>query len=302
MVYKNNRTKNRRRYKTRYKTPHNYKTKKGASNSRPAVIFSVITFLVLAAVILVFAFGDNIYNFLDTSFNHIATTETETVLPTNSSKVIDTQKPTQVATNNVNQSSDFLTLCNAASLDVNDLDSKQIIFVKCSGTTCTLSTYEDKDGLYSPVLTNVSGNISQDGTASDMGPYDRYTPLGNFDIEFAFGTSKNPGTKLDYEDVNQASYWITDPSSLNYNKMIGDYATLFDFDTAINLWEYTVSYEYAIVFSYNRNPVDSSKGCAKFLHIGPSIEYGGVGIDRDNLVNVLKWLDPAKKPIICIFQ
>lgn len=299
MAYKNDRTKNRRRYKSRYRTPHNYKTKKSVSNSRIAVTVSVITFVVLACLIVVFVFGDTIYNFLDNGLKHISATETQKITQPATQMTVATEKPTEPK---VEQSDKFIALCKSAGLDVDKLDSKQIIFVKCNDTTCSLSTYEEKDKKFKAVLEDVEGNISQEGAVEDMGPEDRYTPLGNFNIEFAFGTSPNPGTRLSYEEVTEGSFWITDPASLNYNKMIGDDATLFDFDSAITLSEYSVSYEHAIVFSYNRDPVDKEKGCAKFLHVGPSTEYGGIGIDRDMLIEVLNWLDPDKSPIICIYK
>ena len=59
MEYKNNKTSNRRRYKSRYHSPHNYKTKRGGSSNRASILIGVATFLILASLVLVFTFGDN---------------------------------------------------------------------------------------------------------------------------------------------------------------------------------------------------------------------------------------------------
>ena len=69
MEYKNNKTSNRRRYKSRYHSPHNYKTKRGGSSNRASILIGVATFLILASLVLVFTFGDKIYSFLDTTFH-----------------------------------------------------------------------------------------------------------------------------------------------------------------------------------------------------------------------------------------
>ena len=69
MEYKNNKTGNRRRYKSRYHSPHNYKTKHTGSSNRAPILIGVATFVILASLVLVFAFGDNIYTFLDNTFH-----------------------------------------------------------------------------------------------------------------------------------------------------------------------------------------------------------------------------------------
>ena len=69
MEYKNNKTANRRRYKSRYHSPHNYKTKRSGSSNRAPILIGIATFVILASLVLVFVFGDNIYNFLDNTFH-----------------------------------------------------------------------------------------------------------------------------------------------------------------------------------------------------------------------------------------
>ena len=55
------------------------------------------------------------------------------------------------------------------------------------------------------------------------------------------------------------------------------------------------------MLDYNRDPVDRSKGCAKFLHVAYAPTYGGIGIAEYQLYDILMWLNPYLEPTISIF-
>lgn len=303
MQYKNNRTKNRRRYKSRYKTEHNYKTKKSAKSSRTAIIVGVITFLVLACLVVAFTFGGQIVNFFDNSFKHIAVAQTESTELTQST-LDSTEAATEETKEVVKQDEEFASLASKADFDYVDSDTEQVIFVGIKdddSNTASVSYFTKEDGKFEKEDGDIEGYISASGYAKDMGPYDDYTPLGIYNIEYAFGTAYDPGTSLEYYNVDYATYWVTDPASVNYNKLVESDVYTSDFNSALQLSEYSRSYKYAIVFDYNRNPVDSSMGCAKFLHVGVGPTYGGVGIPEDKLLDILDWLDPDSNAKICIF-
>ncbi|HET6533119.1 MAG TPA: hypothetical protein VFH03_21230 [Actinoplanes sp.] len=86
---------------------------------------------------------------------------------------------------------------------------------------------------------------------------------------------------------------------------------------AERLAAYPTQYEYAAVIDFNRPdpktvtwnatygeyvtswPVTVRRGSAIFLHInGKGSTAGCVSLGRTDLLRVLKWLDPAKKPRI----
>ena len=85
MEFRNDKTGNRRRYKSRYRSAHSYKPKRVKSSS-PAVLVAVLTFVVIASLVVVFTFGDSIYNVLDSKLESITATEKETVAPTDAKK------------------------------------------------------------------------------------------------------------------------------------------------------------------------------------------------------------------------
>lgn len=320
MEYKNEKTANRRRYKSRYHSPHNYKTKRSKSENRAAILVGIATFIVLTSLVLVFTFGDNIYKFLDDTFHPstisdakadaqgstlgvVAETATE---QGGSSKgfIPSITVPSEGAsTPQATQSADFERLLKASGLNAAKITSQQLIFVESSGTNATVYTFEkDSSGKWNQVLDPISGFTGEGGVKATTAPGDNVTPKGNFAVEYAMGTNEDPGTMLEYREIYEGMRWITDPASINYNRLLDDDAATEDFETYQDLTEYTVSYPYCLILNYNRDPVDPAKGCAKFLHISAApTPRGGVGISESDLYNILLWLNPSKKPYVCIF-
>ena len=60
-------------------------------------------------------------------------------------------------------------------------------------------------------------------------------------------------------------------------------------------------YQLGIITGYNRNPVTPGLGSAIFVHTWLEEGFttsGCVALDGDDLAKILKWLDPAKRPMI----
>lgn len=317
MAYKNDKTKNRRRYKTRYRSSHNYKQKRSSSQTKAAVLVSVLTFVVIASVIITFAFGDDIFNYLDKTFTSItqkspeekkpikisagATTEPEK--PTAAVTEAPTEAPTEEKKPEVKQDAAFLQLLKQNNIAETDIVGTQIIFVDANETdnTCKLYCYEkDSKGKWTKALSDFSGFVGAEGVSETMTPYEAKTPIGVFNIEYAAGTDYNPGTGLSYDQFGYDDYWVTDPNSVYYNRWMYTLSSC-DWSSAQELWDYTVSYPHCIVFDYNRTNIDHSQGCAKFLHVQDKpTSGGGIGISRTDIVTILKWLEQSKAPVIAI--
>lgn len=313
MEYKNYRTANRRRYKSRYHSPHNYKTKRSKSENRTAILVAVATFLVIASLVLIFTFGDNIYAFVNGIFNPaVSTADEATAAPTedpSAPTVGPTEQPTEDATAEpteppteppVKQSAAFLSLLSAAGLDADELTGSQMIFVQSSGTDATVYTYEkNSSGLWVQKFDPITGYVGAGGVKSYVAPEENATPSGTYRIEYAMGINADPGTALKYYKIEYGMVWITDPTSSNYNRWI---RTDEDGYPGQWLYEYTISYPYALVFDYNRVSVDPSQGCMKLLHVGTSAtKKGGIGIPQSSMRSILLWLDPDAEATISIF-
>ncbi len=305
MAYKNDRTKNRRRYKSRYRSAHSYKQKRSSSQTRAAVLVSVLTFVVIASLVIVFTFGDSIYTMLDNKLENLTATEASTE-PSTESTQPPTEPPTQAPTDPpVEQSDEFMTLLESSSMDLEDIKVNQMMFAQVDeeNLTCTITCFEkDETGLFVKPFEPISGYIGAEGADTMVAPYEAKTPTGLFKIEYAFGTRSDPGTALEYTQFTDDDYWITDPNSVNYNRWMSTYDG-GDWSTSQWLFEYTVTYPYAIVFNYNRDPVDPTQGCAKFIHVSyGATKNGGIGLSVDDILNLLYWLDPSDGPYIRIFK
>ncbi len=306
MAYKNDRTKNRRRYKTRYRSAHSYKQKRSSSQTKSAVLVSVLTFVIIASLVIIFTFGDSIFNSLDGALknaqsNNDATTPTTTA--TKAPTQPQTQPPTEAPTAPpVVQEDTFMQLLSLNNLTEEQLEGSQMIFVDADESTLTCKVYcyeKDDTGLWSQVIGPFNGYIGSAGIDEFVAPYESKTPTGVFKIEYAFGTRSNPGTGLDYTQFSYGDYWITDPNSTNYNRWM--YSTDYiDWSSAQELWQYTISYPYAVVFEYNRSPVDKTQGSAKFLHVKYGVTEGGIGVSENDILSILYWLNHYKTPYIAI--
>lgn len=306
MEYKNNKTANRRRYKSRYHSPHSYKAKHPSSGKRAPILIGIATFLVLASLVLVFTFGDRIYAFLDGTFHPsaIMPSEAETIGVEIASEPTEppepeTEAPTEAA---AAQGDEFTRLAAGAGLIVPELNTSQLIFVESSGTSATVYTYErNAEGVWLPKFGAMQGFVGAGGAAASSIPGDSVTPKGNFLIEYAMGTNADPGTVMPYTYLYYGLRWVTDPASINYNRLV-DSDTEVDYTDFQDLGEYTVSYPYALVLKYNREPVNSAMGCAKFMHVSDKpTSNGGVGVSESDLYNILMWINPEYRPFVCIF-
>lgn len=143
-------------------------------------------------------------------------------------------------------------------------------------------------------MSRVGEKIEGDGT----------TPGGDFALTFAFGRLKTgpPGIKLPYREATRDDYWIDDPESPDYNRWFhGETPTVSH--ERLRLGEGTHVYDYAVVMEYNTFPVVPGKGSAVFLHIWrdeKSPTAGCVSLSEENLLRILRWLDPKNNPIIRI--
>ncbi len=303
MAYKNDKTKNRRRYKSRYRSAHNYKQKRSSSQTKAAILVSVLTFVVIASLVIVFTFGDSIFTALDKTLTNITQTEAVTQAETEKPTEKPTQAPTQTPTQPpVKQEDQFMSLLKQCGLKLKHIKVSQMIFVDADekDLTCKVYCYEKgSDGVFTQTIGPFDGYIGADGVDKMVSPYESKTPTGLFKIEYTFGTKPDPGIPFEYTQFTAEDRWITDPNSQYYNRWM--YGTdVQDWETSQWLYEYTKSYPYAVVFDYNRDPVDVTQGCAKFIHVSYAPTAGGVGISENDMLSLLYWLNPSSKPYVAI--
>lgn len=128
---------------------------------------------------------------------------------------------------------------------------------------------------------------------------DGRTPSGVYGFDFMFGVNADPGVHFPFRRITGTNIvWDDDSTSANYNRWI-------DTNTAAagarpEPMYTTPSYSYGVVIAYNvaRTP---GLGSAIFLHVSHGSSTAGcVSLPADELLTLLRWLDPARSPRIAL--
>jgi L,D-peptidoglycan transpeptidase YkuD (ErfK/YbiS/YcfS/YnhG family) len=177
-----------------------------------------------------------------------------------------------------------------------------VVIAEGEGTTrATLYALERGINGWQPAGGPVSAMIGRSGFAQPgkKREGDGHTPAGLFPLEFVFGYAPETAGKMPYRQATESDIWVDDAQSPDYNtwrKKGETAATSFE---EMKLPD--PRYRHGVVIGYNRNPVIKGNGSAIFLHVwredGQSTS-GCVAIDEQELVRIIGWLDPAKRPMI----
>ncbi|TCO46745.1 L,D-transpeptidase family protein [Actinocrispum wychmicini] len=175
--------------------------------------------------------------------------------------------------------------------------------VKSTDTTATLAVWQ-RGGpnwwqrVYGPMTAYVgSQGIGQASETTSR------TPTGTFGLTESFGIQANNGTRLPFVQVDDQDWWVSDSGSPTYNTRQRCAVGTCPFNEAAGerLQAAGTAYNHAVVIDYNRDPVVSGAGSAFFLHVSTGKPTSGcVSIPADKLDDVMRWLDPAKHPVIMI--
>lgn len=182
-------------------------------------------------------------------------------------------------------------------------NSSQIVTVVSKGGSYGELVFWEKDssGNWNE-LDRVAARLGQNGLkdASQVYEMDKCTPTGIYTLTEAFGINSNPGSGVTYRQLDGTEYWVDDENSQYYNTMqFGEPNGRWT--SAEKLTDFPGYYNYSLVIDYNRWPVIPGKSSAIFIHCDMGIyTYGCVAIPQQNLVNLLKRLDPSKNPVVIL--
>ncbi len=180
--------------------------------------------------------------------------------------------------------------------------ARQVISVVASGygtDIATLQAFEKRGTTWHQVFGPWTAHVGRHGFAppGDKREGDLRTPSGSYGFSFMFGVRSNPGVRYEWRRVT-GSYdvWDDDPSSRRYNLW-----TDARYDDAGNNPEpmnQVPAYNYSAVIAYNtaRTP---GLGSAIFFHVSTGGGTAGcVSLPTSELLDVFRWMDPAKGPRI----
>jgi L,D-peptidoglycan transpeptidase YkuD (ErfK/YbiS/YcfS/YnhG family) len=207
------------------------------------------------------------------------------------------------------------TFYGSATADINPLlvdqlattdGAQQVIVVdspSAASTIATLYTFEnDGTGWYQvfapmPARDGATGWIA----GPDRREGDGASPEGIYAIgSTMYGTAPNPGTLFPYHQLVCGDWWDEDSSSPEYNTfqhVACGTEPSFGSDSEA-LWTEGNAYPSMAVIHYN-TPASGPIGSGIFLHadLGAPTQ-GCVSLPYGDLVQVLKWLNPARHPVV----
>ncbi|TYR78932.1 SH3 domain-containing protein [Priestia megaterium] len=175
-------------------------------------------------------------------------------------------------------------------------NSQQVILVTANGYAtrqAKIETFEKVNGKWKQVL-SVTGVIGKQGFINTKKEGDMESPTGKYTIGTAFGRYNNPGTKLPYRKITSKDVWVDDSKSALYNTWQQNPAN-GRWSSAENM--NIPQYDYGFVINYNTEHVPG-KGSAIFFHVGTNYTAGCTATSKENVLSILRWLDPKKQPVI----
>jgi L,D-peptidoglycan transpeptidase YkuD (ErfK/YbiS/YcfS/YnhG family) len=178
-------------------------------------------------------------------------------------------------------------------------NAQQVVIVTSTGwgtSHATLQTFEKDAGKWRAVFPATPALIGRSGFSANRTEGDGTTPTGRYGFGTMFGQQPNPGVAFPYRRPDAQSVWVGDSTSPFYNTWQENAALVGEHLASAS---YARPYAYAAVINFNATPVVPYKGSAIFLHVSTgSATAGCVSIAQSSLLPVLRWLDPAKAPVI----
>lgn len=190
-------------------------------------------------------------------------------------------------------------------------EHEQLLVVTTPGWSSVggqLQRFVQHDGRFEPVGRPIAVTVGATGLGSGRGLHgdavrgasatkhegDRRSPAGVFELGTAFGSAVKPFRgSWPYRRATAADRFVDDPDSAHYNSWQtgdGDWASAERLDT----------YDVGLVVRHNMPPQPGA-GSAIFLHTwggDPRPTVGCTAMARDDLLTVLAWLDPARRPVL----
>lgn len=203
-------------------------------------------------------------------------------------------------------------------------DSRQVVVVTTSRWTTSyakLQTWKlSRTDEWTRVIDPIPARVGWNGVRREVNRKQNTgtTPAGTFGMLSGFGLAKPSGVDLPYRQVDQNDWWPydpTDPKTYNVFQPHRVQHAKWRTDWAERLTSFGAQYRYAVVLDYNlpsgitwrngqriaRETADTTAGGGIFLHVsGSGATAGCVSIARDQMRRILRWLDPAKDPVIVI--
>ncbi len=192
---------------------------------------------------------------------------------------------------------------------------RQIIVVRTQDamqTTGYLQAYEKKSDEWVAVGQAIEVTVGRTGLApvgqngaSTQEPQKREgdgkSPSGVFSFGSIFGyaPASEVNFKMPYTHANKALECVDDSKSIHYNQLVDGQSVKKDWTSSELMRRSDHQYRWGIVVNHNTSPTLPMGGSCIFLHVwrAPGAPTSGcTAMSEEHLLDLLRWLDPAKSP------
>lgn len=183
-------------------------------------------------------------------------------------------------------------------------DAHQIVLVRSSSwldTRVTIEAFDYTATGWQRALGPVQGVIGRNGFSQAHKEGDGTSPVGVFGLTRAYGLQPAPSDlKIPHQKFGASDWWVSDPESPLYNTLqTGPSNGRWRESYGERLADqgYRTAYRHLVAIDYNVEPVVPYVGSAIFMHVGGNSPTSGcVALDERELLRIMKWLDPTKRP------
>lgn len=173
-----------------------------------------------------------------------------------------------------------------------------------TSTSGMLRVWEKRGECWAQAAGPWSAWLGQRGISENKREGDRKTPSGAFGFQSVlYGVATNPRVRYRYHRIVCGDWWVEDSRSPYYNQFrhvrCGSRPPFRI--TSEDMSASPTAYRHLAVIDYNTNPVVPGRGSGIFLHVShgnPTL--GCVSLPLPQLLTILRWLRPAKQPLIVI--
>ena len=186
-------------------------------------------------------------------------------------------------------------------------DALQLVTVVAPSRTSTqaeLRLWRKRGECWSAVTPAWRAWVGGRGVSPSKREGDRKTPAGLFGFASTmYGVARNPGVRYRYHRIVCGDWWVEDPRSRWYNQFRHVRCGAKPPFTVVSddMSRSPTAYRHLAVIDYNMRPTIPGRGSGIFLHAStgrPTL--GCVSLPVPQLLQVLRWLDPRRRPAIAI--
>ncbi|HLA29368.1 MAG TPA: L,D-transpeptidase family protein [Syntrophales bacterium] len=160
---------------------------------------------------------------------------------------------------------------------------------------------EKRNGRWQSPFAAVDGVIGRNGFAApgEKREGDGRTPSGIFPLGTVFGYQASFPTRMPYRQATVDDLWVDDVHADDYNRWVTRGTTKASSFEKMRRDDNL--YKLGVVVEYNTNPVVKGYGSAIFFHLwrGKGLATEGcVALSEEDLIKIVRWLDPATGPLV----